>query len=465
LAGEKERFKIAELMRRMRSILFLAILVLCLFSSLFSAQSVVFQKFEFVLFQLSWFLLSCVLVLFCFISLLTFCTDDFPLIGFLLISSGVYVLVCIPKSAADLIVLLFSITLGRGAGILLRGEGFRSKEKNFMDLRSGIKGFSVGLLTLLAFSSFWHLDTAANLYQGPRWVGLWDNPNLYGTLMSVGAVLAVGLLAESQRLKSGKENRHSEFGARKSFLYFFTTKRMLPENASGARGTLVFLLIATFATGAGLVCSYSRGGWLGAGIALLYLARSYGKLKWPYVLPVVAVLAAVFLFLWNNTPETAPWYFKRLDLGRPSAQHRLSAWRAGFQMMWDHPFGVGWNRTVAVFQEDYSPPDGGAVAITTNDYLMLGTQLGIPGLICFVTYTALCFRKIEPQAAEFGSKMACRAAALAMLVEFWFDGGLFKLPTASVFWVLLELGRENAQPKAPLCTFEPEAAGGILRRS
>src|ERR1019366_421744 len=33
---------------------------------------------------------------------------------------------------------------------------------------------------------------------------------------------------------------------------------------------------------------------------------------------------------------------------------------------------------------------------------------------------------------------ACRAGALTMLVAFWFDGGLFDLPTAAVFWILLE---------------------------
>jgi hypothetical protein len=36
--------------------------------------------------------------------------------------------------------------------------------------------------------------------------------------------------------------------------------------------------------------------------------------------------------------------------------------------------------------------------------------------------------------------VACRAGALAMLVAFWFDGGLFTLTTAAVFWILLELG-------------------------
>ena len=34
----------------------------------------------------------------------------------------------------------------------------------------------------------------------------------------------------------------------------------------------------------------------------------------------------------------------------------------------------------------------------------------------------------------------CHAGAMVLLVGFWFDGGLFKLPTAATFWILLELG-------------------------
>ena len=71
---------------------------------------------------------------------------------------------------------------------------------------------------------------------------------------------------------------------------------------------------------------------------------------------------------------------------------RLAAWRGALQMMWDHPFGVGWNRAVEVYAKDYSPPEGGAAIITTNEYLMLGTQLGGPGLICFVSYVGQCFK-------------------------------------------------------------------------
>ena len=104
-------------------------------------------------------------------------------------------------------------------------------------------------------------------------------------------------------------------------------------------------------------------------MGLLYLAKAYGKCKWRYVLACVLVIAVILGIFWHGTPDTAPWYVKRMDLGRPSAQHRVAAWRGALQMMFDHPFGVGWNRAVETYARDYSPPEGGAAAITTNDYL------------------------------------------------------------------------------------------------
>jgi prepilin-type N-terminal cleavage/methylation domain-containing protein len=184
---------------------------------------------------------------------------------------------------------------------------------------------------------------------------------------------------------------------------------------------------------------------------------------------LAALAAAVVLFFWNNTPDNAPWYMKRMDFGRPSAQHRVAAWKAGFEMMRDYPLGVGWNNAVGVYDRNYSPPEGGAAALTMNDYLMLGTQLGLPGLVCFVAYVGLALtrkseignRKSEsteesaredarPTSAQISSlvtchlplQTACRAGAIMLLVAFWFDGGLFTLATASVFWILLELGAE-----------------------
>lgn len=117
--------------------------------------------------------------------------------------------------------------------------------------------------------------------------------------------------------------------------------------------------------------------------------------------------------------------------------------------MWDHPFGVGWNNAVSTYEKKYSPPEGGALAITTNDYLMIGTELGIPALLCFITYVAICLRgKRQIKDEDDRIRAACRAGAIVLLVAFWFDGGLFKLSTAAVFWILLELGSERQMLKA-----------------
>jgi hypothetical protein len=46
---------------------------------------------------------------------------------------------------------------------------------------------------------------------------------------------------------------------------------------------------------------------------------------------------------------------------------------------------------------------------------------------------------LRPPASDLW-QATCRAGAIVLLVGFWFDGGLFNLPTASMFWILLELG-------------------------
>ena len=165
---------------------------------------------------------------------------------------------------------------------------------------------------------------------------------------------------------------------------------------------------------------------------------------------------AIAWYFWSSTPDNAPWYVKRLDLSRPSAQHRVSAWRGSLQIMREHPLGVGWNKAIGVYDKNYSPPENGAGAITMNSYLMLGTEQGLPGLLCFVAYVALRLRSLKPKAQspklESGAALghecwtldatqaACRAGAVVLLVAFWFDGGLFTLATAAVFWTMLELG-------------------------
>jgi len=403
-----------------------AIAALCLFGQALSSHYYVFRELIATLTEEQWMLLAC-LSLWCgTLIFLMFSLEDLPLIGLSFFATAAYF---IGDAAAlrvsDALTLLAGVTLGRGAKFLLKADGRwqmeNGAEKGVGSQKSEVRIFLIGLIGLLAFSSWWHLDMTDNLYQGPRWMGLWNNPNDFGMLMGAGVALAIGLLA----------GRKKEEGRRKKLIS-------------------VILVVAAGMMGVGLVFSYSRGAWVGTSVGLLYLAKAYGKFTWRWVLPPVFVALVVAFFFWNNTSDDAPWYLKRMDLSRPSAQHRVAAWKASFEMIRDHPFGVGWNKTVETYEKNYSPPDGGARAITTNDYLMLGTQLGIPGLICFIAYAALRLgvgrwqmeemKIFGIRNSEFGIKMACRAGALALLVAFWFDGGLFKLATSAVFWILLELG-------------------------
>jgi len=126
-------------------------------------------------------------------------------------------------------------------------------------------------------------------------------------------------------------------------------------------------------------------------------------------------------------------------------------------MMKDRPLvGFGWGKSEEVFREQYKPARlEDAAAIQMNDYLMLGISAGTPALLCFVAYIWLSFCRLpgerrssdEPQTSDLRLQTSAVgfAGAAVLLIGFWFDGGLFKLATGAVFWVLIELSRGSSQ--------------------
>jgi len=499
----------------------LAIVSMCLFGYVLNSHSGIFREFQAALLSVQWALLACLAVWCGSFLFMTFSRRDLPLIGLLVIAIAAFFIGYAESfQTSDAIILLAGVTLGKGMRFALEADGrWKMEDGAEKEVRSqksevgntvtervtphlSLVTFLVGLVVLLAFASWWHLDVAHNFYPGTRWTGLWDNPNDYGMLMGAGVVLTAGLLLADRRWKmedgeparsqksgvrsQNKENQKAENEKRKegesadcddgrrlfSFSLLRKSVKSADKNVSGgtpdtARGTRALPIILFFAAGMmemGLFFSCSRGAWLATAVGLLYLAKAYGRFKWRFVVTGFGLVALGILLFWGRTPDNAPWYLKRMDFGRASAQHRVAAWKAGFEMMRDHPFGVGWNNALNVYDKNYSLPENGAAAITMNSYLMLGTELGIPALVCFLAYVALALKgdrrwKLgdgkkfphltlpHPQPLSNpireGSQTACRAGAVVLLVAFWFDGGLFTLATASVFWILLELGSEK----------------------
>ena len=182
---------------------------------------------------------------------------------------------------------------------------------------------------------------------------------------------------------------------------------------------------------------------------------------------ILAVTAVISLsFLRNDWTVSKNLSVRRaFSLGNIndfSWRNRVAAWEGASQMTLEKPLvGFGWNQPELFYNNLYSLPRIiESVTIHLNDYLMLGASIGIPALACFIIYIVLSLRPesavlfvqckpisfFETSSVWLGA--TCRAAAVVLIVGFWFDGGLFNLPTASAFWILLELGRSVRRESA-----------------
>ena len=215
----------------------LAIVSIYLLGYVLHYENSIFREFQIALLSVEWMLLVCLAVWCGSFIFLKFSLKDLPLIGLLLIAISVYFIGYTPPArAADAIILLAGVTMGRGTQFLLKADG-RSKMEdgkrtvgdevtslisktgnqksgNQLETPYVVSYFLIGLILLLAFGSWWHLDAASSFYHGPRWMGLWDNPNIYGMLMGAGGVLAAGLLAARSQ-KSEVRSQKSEVRIKK----------------------------------------------------------------------------------------------------------------------------------------------------------------------------------------------------------------------------------------------------------
>jgi O-antigen ligase len=174
-------------------------------------------------------------------------------------------------------------------------------------------------------------------------------------------------------------------------------------------------------------------------------------------LGVIVVSLFVILFWQFRHTEWPPArrVFSVANVNDFSWRNRVTSWQGAAQMMADRPLaGFGWGNAEEALRTSYRARRlEDTAAIQMNDYLMLGISAGVPALIFFLGYIWFAFRS-APISVTHWLNAVCRGGALVLLLGFWFDGGLFKLPTAVLFWTLLELGaRANCartwQGKAP----------------
>jgi dienelactone hydrolase len=342
------------------------------------------------------------------------------------------------------------------------------------------------LLLLLAVAALWHPEGALQFqYRGlNRWSGPWDNPNIFGLLMGTGLLIGVGLFVSS-------------FG--------FRVSSSPPGRGKGWVLWLwpLALLVCLACCAVGLLKSYSRGAWLGTALGLAVLAFqvlrfqvssfvespafSCGSCARSRFIGVswfnknwrplsVVLLSVVVLAFWQFRHTEFHPVRRAFSVGNVndfSWRNRVAAWEGALSMMADKQLaGFGWNQPEPLYDQFYRPPKvSEGMAIQMNDYFMLGMSLGLPALICFAAYIGLSLTRsgergtrnewvpanLQPSTFNLQLNDVCHSAAIVLLVGLWFDGGLFNLATASLFWVLLEVGRVT--PCAPPAHRAKESAG------
>jgi O-antigen ligase len=357
--------------------------------------------------------------------------------------------------------------VGMGCIALAQGAAFWEKLRQRKGNPSEIRRIVVlSILLLLLFASLWQPESFYIFeYRGvERSSGMWSNPNRYGLLMGVGLVLATGCF---QSVRYGVQEPKSG-GSHLMCLW----RKLVP----------VFYIAAAACLGLGLVQSYSRGAWVGVGLAAMYLgavwwtnrpARRPGEVTgrtslvgfetllqrnahW-LLIGAIGVMSVTFWESRHTEQRLVRRVFSIGNVNDFSWRNRVVTYEGALQMMAEKPWlGFGWNQPSRQYKAFYQPSNlSEGASLSLNDYFLLGMTLGIPALALFLAYIWLAFCPLRPRPPSildvqssvsecFWIMAACRAAVIVLLVGFWFNGGLFKLALATPFWILLELGRSDS---------------------
>ncbi len=128
-----------------------------------------------------------------------------------------------------------------------------------------------------------------------------------------------------------------------------------------------------------LIFTFTRSSWLGllAGLSFIASVRS-----WKAVVGVAVLAVLIVLVLPGSFKDRA------LSSADPSHKHnieRVRMWKAGIEMMRDHPLGGVGDTDLAKWYKRYKPPES---AVTGghlhNNLIMFGATLGIPGVLIFL---------------------------------------------------------------------------------
>lgn len=232
---------------------------------------------------------------------------------------------------------------------------------------------------------------------------------------------------------------------------------------------------------AGLVFTYSRGGWLGFlaslgcfGLGLVIKVRRQLRVTRRHLI-VIVVLVAVVMGITVAQRGTRLLNVSTSAVGDESIGWRLAMWRGALKMIEASPWlgtGIGTYRTAILAVESAELQQLLAFRKLTamqthNDYLQIASEIGLPGLMVLVILLGVMFVQMErlsrshPHPSVQSLILGVAAGLMAIVVHGLVDSNLHLIPHATLLWIDLGLvlGVSRPHPGAE------EAVTGERRRT
>lgn len=202
----------------------------------------------------------------------------------------------------------------------------------------------------------------------------------------------------------------------------------------------------------GIMVTFSRGGYLAFAIGLA--AITFFKSR---ILFILLLIFAYFAFLnpdllpagiryrMGQTFKTKSNYSDQMmntENLESSSQRRVKVWKAGIEMVKDHPmFGIGYGLFPFMIKGYW---DGGKMD-SHNTYLIIAAEMGIPALLVFLLIIGMMFWQAlrlyqstkDPFAKSFA--LGWLGGIFAMLISNMFGSRLDAQEVSSYLWIIAAL--------------------------
>lgn len=268
------------------------------------------------------------------------------------------------------------------------------------------------LFILLGISFFVGVDTFVQRFMG------WEYFRQREMVKIVGGLVGV----------TGPFNHYNELGAylviilSLAFAQFMLAKQKITK--------VSFCALAAILT-AGLLMTFSRGAWLGAGVAFILMMLTLRKFK------ILLAITFIILLIFSVSPDIRERFLFTFQKGGDAT--RLMLWRGAWSMIKEGPFlgkGLG---TFMTYLPKYTPQE--TTQYAHNSFLQIWAEVGVFGLLSFLLLVTTVLRKALRSISANRNFMLVGAfcGICGFLAHSFFDSQLYSLHLSILFWFTLGL--------------------------